>query len=110
MSGPWSSELAANLRRDRIRHLVAFVELRSELRQTTDFDFEGGAAERSQALAETEHDYVALVAAGAGAAQLEAQLEVADREASDREVDLAAVVVAQLQELVDAVAERLPAT
>jgi hypothetical protein len=30
--------------------------------------------------------------------------------ASDREVDLAALVVAQLQELVNAVAERLPTT
>lgn len=108
MSGPWSSQLAANLRRDRLRFLVAFVELRRELRQTTDSDFDGGAVERSQALADTEHDYVALVAAGAEAAQLEAQLEAADREASDREVDLAALVVAQLQELVNAVAGRLP--
>lgn len=110
MSGPWSSHLAANLRRDRVRYLVAFVELRSELRQTTDSDFDGGAVERSQALEETEHDYVSLVAAGAEAVQLEAQLEAADREASDREVDLAALVVAQLQELVDAVARRLPMT
>jgi hypothetical protein len=58
----------------------------------------------------TEHDYVALVAAGAEAAQLEAQLEAADREASDREVDLAALVVAQMQELVNVVAGRLPIT
>jgi hypothetical protein len=108
MSRPWSSQLAANLRRDRVRSLVAFVELRSELRQTTDSDFDGGAVERSQALDETERDYVALVAAGAEAAQLEAQLEAADREASDREVDLAALVVAQMQELVNAVAGRLP--
>lgn len=104
MSGPWSSQLAANLRRDRVRSLVAFVELRSELRQTTDSDFRGGAVERSQALDETEHDYVALVAAGAEAAHLEA----ADRAASDREADLAALVVAQMQELVNAVAGRLP--
>jgi hypothetical protein len=83
---------------------------RSELRKTTDSDFEGGAVDRSQALDETEHDYVALVAADAEAAQLEAQLEAADREASDREVDLAALVVAQLQELVNAVAGRLPMT
>ena len=110
MPGPWSSQLAANLRRDRVRSLVAFVELRSELRQTTDSDFDGGAVERSRALVDTEHDYVALVAAGAEAVQLEAQLEAADREASDREVDLAALVVAQLQELVNAVAERLPTT
>jgi hypothetical protein len=108
MSGPWSSQLAADLRRDRVRYLVAFVELRSELRQTTDSDFEGGVVERLQALDETEHDYVALVATGAEAAQLEAQLEAADREASDREADLAALVVAQLQELVNAVAGRLP--
>jgi hypothetical protein len=108
MSGPWSSQLAANLRRDRVRSLVAFVELRRELRQTTDSDFEGGAAERSQALDETEHDYVAVVSAGAEAAQLEAHLESADREASDREVDLATLVVAQMLELVDAVARRLP--
>ena len=60
MSGPWSSQLAANLRRDRVRSLVALVELRSELRQTTDSDVEGGAVERSQALDETEHDYVAV--------------------------------------------------
>ncbi len=104
MSGPWSSQLAANLRRDRVRSLVAFVELR----QTTDPDFERGAVERSQALDETEHDYVALVAAGAEAARLEAQLDAADRETSDREVDLAALVVAQMQELVNAVAGRLP--
>jgi hypothetical protein len=104
MSGPWSSQLAANLRRDRVRSLVAFVELRSELRQTTDSDFGGGAVERSRALDETEHDYVALVAAGAEAAQLEA----VDRAASDREADLAGLVVAQMQELVNAVAGRLP--
>lgn len=108
MSGPWSSQLAANLRGDRVRSLVAFVELRNELRQTTDSDFGGGAVERSQALAETEDDYVALVAAGAEAVRLEAQLEAADREASDREVDLAAFVLAQMQELVNAVAGRLP--
>jgi hypothetical protein len=108
MSRPWSSQLAANLRRDRVRSLVAFVELRSELRQTTDSDFEGGAVERSRALDQTERDYVALVAAGAEAAQLEAQLESADREASDREADLATLVVAQMLELVNAVAGRLP--
>ena len=108
MSGPWSSQLAANLHRDRVRCLVAFVELRSELGQATDFDFDGGAVERPPALDETEHDYVALVAAGAEAAKFEAQLEAADREASDREADLAALVVAQLQELVSAVAGRLP--
>src|SRR5690349_10863221 len=64
-SGPWSSQLAANLRRDRVRYLLAFVELRSELRQTTDSDFSGGAVQRSRALDEAEHDYVALVASGA---------------------------------------------
>jgi hypothetical protein len=82
----------------------------SQLRQTADTDFDGGAVERSQALAETEHDHVALVAARAEASQLEAQLEAADREASGREVDLAVLVVTQLQELVNAVAERLPTT
>jgi hypothetical protein len=47
MSRPWSSQLAADLRRDRVRSLVAFVELRSELRQTTASDFEGAEVERS---------------------------------------------------------------
>jgi hypothetical protein len=46
--------------------------------------------------------------AGAEAARLEQQLEAADRRASDREVDMAPLVIAQMQELVDALARRLP--
>ena len=107
MSGPWSSQLAANLRRDRLRYLVAFVELRSELRQTTDSNFDGGAVERSQALDETEHDYVALVAAGAEAAnsRRSSRPRIAQHQIVGR---LGSPVVAQLQELVSAVAGRLP--
>ena len=54
-------------------------------------------------------DYVALVSAGAEAARLETMLERADREATEREVDLEAILVSQLRELVAAVAARLPA-
>jgi hypothetical protein len=44
--------------------------------------------------------YVAIVAAGAEAAQLEARLEAVDREATDRKADTAALVITQMLELV----------
>ena len=109
MPRPWSSELAAALRRDREELQVAFVILRAELRNLGPEEFEGGERERSRLLQETEHDYAALVSAGAEAARLESMLERADREATEREVDLEAVLVRQLRELVAAVAARLPA-
>jgi len=65
--------------------------------------------QQSRLLQETEHDYVALASAGAEAARLETMLERADREATEREVDLEAILVRQLRELVAAVAARLPA-
>ena len=109
MSEPlWSSALAGALQRDRQRLLVAFVELRSELRQTQPGDFAGGEEERIEVLEQTELDYVALVAAGAEAASLEASLAAADRQATQRESDLAAVVIEQMLELVGALAARLP--
>jgi hypothetical protein len=46
--------------------------------------------------------------AAAEAARLETMLERADREATEREADLAAVLVRQLRELVAAVAARRP--
>ena len=49
------------------------------------------------------------VSAGAEAARLETVLERADQEATEREVDLEAILVSQLRELVAAVAARLPA-
>ena len=64
--------------------------------------------EREEALSATEHDYTSIVAAGAEAARLQADLEAADRQATDREADAAAVVVDQMLELVRAVAWRLP--
>jgi hypothetical protein len=109
MPQSWSSELAGALQRDRQRLMIAFVELRAQLRRTVADEFEGGEAERSRVLEETERDYVALVAAGAEAARLEAALALADRRATDRESDLAAVVITQMRELVVAVAARLPA-
>jgi hypothetical protein len=54
MSPPWSSELAGTLRRDRQRLLVAFVELRAQLRNTDATEFDGGEDERSRLLGETE--------------------------------------------------------
>jgi hypothetical protein len=89
--------------------LVLFVVYRTQLRDTKPSAFEGGDDERSRALQETEHDYVALVSAGAEAARLEKLLERADPEATEREVDLEAILVGQLRELVAAVAARLPA-
>jgi hypothetical protein len=106
---PWSSELAAALRRDREELLVLFVVYRGQLRDAEAKEFEGGADEHSRLVQETEHDYVALTSAGAEATRLETKLERADREATEREVDLEAILVRQLRELVAAVAARLPA-
>lgn len=108
MSPPWSSELAAELRRDREELLTAFLIIRGQLRATHADEFVGGEDERSRLLRETEHDSVALASAGAEAARLEAMLERADREVSDREADSAALVIAQMRELVAAVNDRLP--
>jgi len=105
---PWSSEIAAALRRDRQELLVAFVALRAQLREADPEEFDGGEDERSRLLQDTEHDYAALESAGAEA-RLESILERADREATAREVDLEAILVRQLRELVAAVAARLPA-
>jgi len=79
------------------------------LREADPEEFDGGEDERHRLLQETERDYAALVSAGAEAARLESILERADREATDREVDLEAILVRQLRELVAAVAARLPA-
>ena len=108
MSPPWSSELAAELRRDREELLTAFLIIRGQLRDAHADEFLGGAKERSRLLRETEHDSVALASAGAEAARLEAMLERADREVSDREADSAALLIAQMRELVAAVNDRLP--
>lgn len=108
MSPPWSSELAASLRRDREQVLIAFLTVRARMRATHADDFEGGEDERSRLLHETEHDTVALAAAGAEAVRLEMTLERADREVTEREVDSAAILIAQMRELVAAVAGRLP--
>lgn len=59
-------------------------------------------------LRETEHDAVALASAGAEAVRLETMLERVDREVTEREADTAALVVAQMRELVAAVTGRLP--
>lgn len=56
-----------------------------------------------------KHDYVALVEVGAEAAQLQAELEAADREATSREVDTAALLLTQMNELAEAVKARIPA-
>jgi molybdopterin-guanine dinucleotide biosynthesis protein A len=106
---PWSSELAAALRRDREELLVLFVVYRAQLRNAEAREFAGGEDEHSRLVQDTEHDYVALSSAGAEAARLETTLERADREATAREVDLEAILVRQLRELVAAVAARLPA-
>lgn len=108
MSPPWSSELAAGLRRDREELLTAFLVIRAQLRATHADEFAGGEDERSRLLRETEHDSVALAAAGAEALRLETMLERADREVTGREADTAALVIAQMRELVRAVADRLP--
>jgi hypothetical protein len=67
-------------------------------------DFAGGENERNETLEETELDYSALVGTGAEAARLEATLAAADRQATQRECDLAAVL---MLELVAALAARL---
>ena len=108
MSPPWSSELAGGLRRDRDELLVAFLVIRSQLRDTHADEFAGGEEERSRLLTDTEHDAVALASAGAEAVRLETMLERADREVTEREADEAALVIAQMRELVAAVAARLP--
>jgi hypothetical protein len=82
MPRPWSSQLAADLRRERERLLFAFVELRAALRNTDESAFAGGASERTRALEETETDYLSLVVAGAEGVALETLLETADREAT----------------------------
>ena len=51
---------------------------------------------------------MALASAGAEAVRLETMLERADREVTGREADTAALVIAQMRELVTAVAGRLP--
>lgn len=108
VSPPWSSALAGELERDRQRLLVAFIELRARLLRTTAADFAGGQGERAEALARTGHDYVALVEVGAEAARLQAELATADREATRREVDTAALLLTQMNELADAVRGRIP--
>jgi hypothetical protein len=108
VSPPWSSALAGALQRDRQELLVAFLELRAVLRRASVTEFAGGAAERVDALGQTEHDYVSLVAAGAEAASLETALASADREATQRELDAAELVIQQMRELVIAVATRVP--
>jgi hypothetical protein len=108
VSPPWSSALAGSLERDRQEFLVAFVELRARLRETTPSDFPGGDGERDEALEQTERDYIAVVEAGAEAARLETRLASADREATPREVDAASIVIRQMRELVAAVADHLP--
>jgi hypothetical protein len=89
--------------------LVLFAVYRAQLRNAQASQFEGGEDEHSRLVRETERDYVALASAGAEAARLETTLERADREATEREVDLEAILVRQLGELVAAVAARLPA-
>ena len=108
MSPPWSSELAAELRRDREELITVFLVLRSQLRDTKAVEFAGGEEERSRLLRETEHDAVALASAGAEATSLEMTLERADRDVTQREADSAGLVIAQMRELVAAVAARLP--
>ena len=108
MSPPWSSELAAGLRRDREDLLTAFLIFRAQLRDTDADEFSGGVDERSRLLLETEHDSVAIASAGAEAMRLETMLEPADREVTEREADSARLVIAQMRELVTAAASRLP--
>ena len=108
MCRPWSSQLAADLARERARLQIAFIELRSLLVRSDSSAFAGGAVERTRMLAETEHDYASLASAGAEAVRLEARLEFADREATQREVDAASIILEQLSELVSGVNRRLP--
>jgi hypothetical protein len=108
MPTPWSSQLAADLRRERERLSFAFVELRATLRRTGDSEFADGAVERTRLLDETETDYVSLVEAAADALQLETEFETADREATKLEVDSASLLLEQMRELVTALWRRLP--
>lgn len=108
MSPAWSSELAAELRRDREELVTAFLVSRGRLRQTLAAEFAGGEGERSRLLEDTEHDAVALASAGAESVRLETTLKGADREVTAREADSAALVIAQMRELVAAVRRRLP--
>ncbi|MDQ3935908.1 MAG: hypothetical protein M3340_14905 [Actinomycetota bacterium] len=87
---------------------MAFVELRARLRATDAADFPNGEHQRRDALSATEHDYTAIVSAGAEAARLQAELEVADRETTQDESDAATLVIGRMVELVRAAAERLP--
>jgi hypothetical protein len=96
MPGPWSSQLAGDLRRERERLLYTFLELRAILRDAAGSTFPGQAAEHVRLLGETEADYVSLVAAGAAAMQLETLLESADREATERELDTATLLLEKL--------------
>lgn len=108
MSPPWSSELAAGLRRDREELLTAFLIFRAQLRDAHADEFAGGEDERSRLLQDTEHDSVALASAGAEATRLETMLERADREVTEPEADSAELVIAQMRELVTAVVAWLP--
>jgi hypothetical protein len=108
MPRPWSSQLAGDLRRERKRLSLAFIELRATLRRTEAASFADGADEQTRLVNETETDYVSLVAAAAESLQLETLLEAADREATQREVDAATLVLEQLRELVVALSRRLP--
>jgi hypothetical protein len=108
MPRPWSSQLAGDLRRERERLSFAFVELRATLRRTEPSAFADGATEHARLLAETETDYLSLVTAAAEALQLETVLEAADREATEREVDSATLVLEQLRDLAVALWHRLP--
>jgi hypothetical protein len=47
--------------------LVLFVVYRAQLRNADPMEFEGGKDEHSRLVEETEHDYLALAAAGAEA-------------------------------------------
>jgi hypothetical protein len=47
---PWSSQLAADLRDERVVLLVTFLELRALLRNADESAFAGGAAERARLL------------------------------------------------------------
>lgn len=107
MSRPWSSELAAELRRDRQELVTAFLILRGQPRHTRAEEFVGGEAGRSRRLQDTELDAVALASASAETVRLETTLERADRPVTDREADSAALVIAQMRELVEAVNARL---
>jgi hypothetical protein len=87
--------------------LVAFIEWRARLLHTTSDQFAGDESVRAEALAQTEHDYIALVEVGAEAARLQTKLAEADRRATAREVDTAQILLTQMSELTDAVRARI---